>query len=353
MRRKIPSSLTLSIFEAAVRHSSFTVAAHDLSLTQSAVCKQIAALESYLGLALFRRSGRGVVPTPAALDFSQRVGAALDMLERDTADLIARGGSSAEVTIAALPTFASRWLIPQLPSFYAAHPQITINLVARTRPFLFEQTTIDAAIFARDAGWPGTEQTFLMDEDPVAVCAPSLIHPRRRIVAADFQRHRLLHLDTRPQAWRQWFESCGLKIGQDRLGPRLETFALIADSAVHGLGFALVPRILVQEQLARGQLIEARLARRASAAGASTAYYLICPEKRGPNPALDAFRDWLVVQCQRHSASGRAGEAGPVGLSSTLRPPGRKRTRQPPPTAPSAPQAAAPPADTAGARRRR
>jgi LysR family glycine cleavage system transcriptional activator len=304
MRRKIPSSLTLTVFEAAVRHSSFTLAAQDLSLTQSAVCRQIAQLESYLGLALFRRSGRGVTPTPAALEYGQRVSASLDTLERDTAELIARGEGGGELTVAALPTFASKWLIPRLPDFYAAHPQITVNLLTRTRPFLFAQSLIDAAIFARDANWPGTEQTFLMDEDLVAVGAPSLIHPRRRIAAADFQRHRLLHLDTRPQAWRQWFDSRGLKVAQDRVGPRFETFALIADSAIHGLGLALVPRFLVETELAQGRLIEARMppAARGAAAvqgdeGNSTAYYLIYPDARKPNPALDAFREWLLANC--------------------------------------------------------
>lgn len=297
MRRKIPSSLTLSVFEAAVRHSSFTLAAQDLSLTQSAVCRQVATLEEYLGVSLFRRSGRGVMPTQAALEYSQRVSSSLDMIERDTAELIARGEGGGELTVAALPTFASKWLIPRLPAFCEANPQITLNLLTRTRPFLFEQSLIDAAIFARDANWPGTERTFLMDEDLVAVCAPALIHPRRRLEAADFSRHRLLHLDTRPYAWRQWFESRGIAVKQDTLGPRYDAFSFMAECAVHRMGIALVPRFLVAAELDEGRLVEARLPARKDAASAqrnSTAYYLIYPEQRKANPALELFRQWLV-----------------------------------------------------------
>lgn len=312
MRRKMPSSLTLTVFEAAVRHSSFTLAAQDLSLTQSAVCRQVATLEEYLGVPLFRRSGRGVMPTQAALQYSQRVASSLDMIERDTAELIARGEGGGELTVAALPTFASKWLIPRLPAFCEANPQITLNLLTRTRPFLFEQSLIDAAIFARDANWPGTEQTFLMDEDLVAVCAPALIHPRRKLDAQDFSRHRLLHLDTRPYAWRQWFESRGLKVKQDTLGPRYDAFSFMAECAVHRMGIALVPRFLVAGELAQGKLLEARLPpRNSDAAGQqranSTAYYLICPEQRKANPALELFRAWLVSNC-----SGPTSTAGPT-----------------------------------------
>lgn len=308
MRRKIPGNLTLTVFEAAVRHSSFTLAAQDLALTQSAVCRQIATLEEYLGVSLFRRSGRGVIPTQVALEYRQRVTASLDTIERDTAELIARGEGGGELTVAALPTFAARWLIPRLPQFYAANPNITLNLLTRTRPFLFEESLIDAAIFARDANWPGTERHFLMNEDLVAVCSPELIHPRKQLGAADFSRHRLLHLDTRPQAWRQWFRSKGLVVEQDTVGPRFELFSFIAESAVHGLGIALVPRFLVIDELAQGKLVEAKVPARKpelqeTAAGSgtggltSTAYYLIYPEQRKVNPALALFRDWLASSC--------------------------------------------------------
>ncbi len=322
MRRKIPGHLTLSVFEAAVRHSSFTLAAQDLALTQSAVCRQIASLESYLGVSLFRRSGRGVVPTPVALAYRQQVTASLDMIERNTAELIAHGEGGGGLTVAALPTFAAKWLIPRLPAFYKANPNITLNLLTRTRPFLFEESLIDAAIFARDANWPGTERTFLMNEDLVAVCSPELIRPRRQVTAADFKRHRLLHLDTRPLAWRQWLEARGLRVEQDTVGPRFELFSFIAESAIHGLGLALVPRFLVKAELAQGVLLEARLpataadaVMRGSAASInSTAYYLIYPEQRKPNPALALFRDWLVAECAPAEAAkpGRRKRAEPA-----------------------------------------
>ncbi|HSV35051.1 MAG TPA: LysR substrate-binding domain-containing protein, partial [Ramlibacter sp.] len=181
MRRKIPSTGALSAFEAAARHTSFTEAAHELALTQSAVCRQIAGLEGFLGVKLFRRSRRGVVLSEAGAAYYRQVAKRLDEVERDTLDLMARQGRGGTLELAVVPTFGTRWLLPRLPDFARLHPDITLNLSGRTRPFLFDDTELDAAIYTGDGNWPGAVATHLMPESMVPVCSPALIAPRKKL----------------------------------------------------------------------------------------------------------------------------------------------------------------------------
>lgn len=299
MRRKIPSTAALAAFESAARHQSFTKAATELSVTQSAVCRQVAALEDFLGLKLFRRTRRGVTLTEAGLNYSRSVSARLDEVERDTLDLMAKGGQGGTLELGVVPTFATKWLLPRLADFHRAHPSITINLVARTRPFLFDDTPFDAAIYAGESGWPGTEGRFLMRENLVAVASPALIAPRARLRPVELTRMPLLQQGTRPYAWRHWFESLGLQAGNDMAGPRLELFSMLTEAALHRMGVALIPRFLIEAELASGQLVE--VVQHAYLSDRS--YYLIYPERKSEQPALAAFRDWLEVQARTYRES--------------------------------------------------
>ncbi|NCX31664.1 MAG: LysR family transcriptional regulator [Actinobacteria bacterium] len=140
MRRKIPSLQALLCFDAAARHESYTRAADELVLTQSAVSRQVNQLEDFLGLKLFRRTRHGVALTPAGADYAQQVGQRLAGLERDTLDTMSRQGSGGHLTLAAVPTFATHWLIPRLRDLAHTHPDITVHIDTRTRPFLFADT---------------------------------------------------------------------------------------------------------------------------------------------------------------------------------------------------------------------
>lgn len=161
MRRKIPSTSALVCFEAAARHQSFTKAAQELSLTQGAVCRQIASLETFLNVELFRRSRRGVKLTEAGLSYSRQVAAQLDAVERDTLSVMRQQGASV-IELAVVPTFGTQWLLPRLKDFQQRHPEVTVNLTNRTRPFLFADTTFDAAIYFGDGDWSGTQSQRLM-----------------------------------------------------------------------------------------------------------------------------------------------------------------------------------------------
>jgi DNA-binding transcriptional LysR family regulator len=296
MRRKIPSTQSLVCFEAAARHESYTRAAQELALTQSAVSRQITALEEFLGLALFRRTRHGVALTPAGADYARQIARQLDTMERDTLDAMARQGLGGSLQLAAVPTFATRWLIPRLPDFAARHPDVTVHIETRTRPFLFNDTPFDAALFAgtaaQSANWAGTHSTALLNEDVLPVCSPALLPGGQPLAPAAVAKMPLLQQSTRPDGWRQWFDAQQVDAPRAHSGPRYELFSMLATAAAHGLGVALMPRMLIEAELARAELVVAcdRPLR------GERSYYLVTPATAEPRPALAPFRAWLLEQ---------------------------------------------------------
>jgi len=296
MRRKIPSTAALISFEAAARHESFTKAAQELSLTQGAICRQIASLEDFLSVELFRRSRRGVKLTEAGLSYSRRVATQLDAVERDTLSVMGQQGTNV-VELAVVPTFGTQWLLPRLKDFQQKHPEVTVNLTNRTRPFLFADTEFDAAIYFGDADWSGTESHRLMGENPMPLCSPGLLGNKTQLTAAEIAELPLLQQTTRPYAWRQWFNAQQLNIARDMTGPRYELFSMLAQAAMHDMGIALIPPFLIQRELAEKRLVIAN----PEALSSIKAYYLMIPERKVESASLKAFRDWLINQAQRYS----------------------------------------------------
>ena len=304
MRRKIPSTAALVAFESAARHQSFTQAANELALTQSAICRQIAGLEEFLGVELFRRSRRGVKLTEAGLGYSRKVAAQLDAVERDTLATMGQQGAQS-LELAVVPTFATQWLVPRLKAFQKLHPEVTVHLTNRTRPFLFADTAFDAAIYFGDGDWSGTEAHYLMPEEPVPVCSPELLAGKAHFSTAELAAQPLLQQSTRPYAWRQWFSAQGLNVPRDLSGPRYELFSMLAQAASHGMGVALIPPFLIERELAEGRLVTAHPAALLSS---DKAYRLMIPERKLESAALAAFRDWLLAAAQtyREARSGSA-----------------------------------------------
>lgn len=296
MRRKIPSTTALISFEAAARHESFTRAAEELSLTQGAICRQIASLEDFLGVELFRRSRRGVKLTEAGLSYSRRVATQLDAVERDTLSVMGQQGANV-IELAVVPTFGTQWLLPRLKDFQHKHPEVTVNLTNRTRPFLFADTQFDAAIYFGDADWPGTESHRLMGENPMPVCSPALLGNQTLLSADAIAELPLLQQTTRPYSWRQWFNSQLLNIPRDMTGPRYELFSMLAQAAMHDMGIALIPPFLIQRELTEKRLVIANH----QALSSIKAYYLMIPERKIESASLKAFRDWLLQHAQSYS----------------------------------------------------
>jgi DNA-binding transcriptional LysR family regulator len=295
MRRKIPSSNTLLCFDAAARHRSLTRAAVELSLTQSAVSRQILALEEYLGTTLFKRTRHGMELTPVGADYAARVAQRLGAMEQDTLDIMGASAPGGDVHLASVPTFAAQWLIPRLGDFARAHPGITVHIDTRTRPFLFADTALDAAIYAGTPEqlqrWAGTQSLHLLDEEVVVVCHPRLLGKRKSIPAETLATLPLLQQSTRPDAWSQWFTQAGVEALRTLAGPRYEQFSMTVAAAAQGLGLALVPRLLIEPELARGELVIAHPLALAS----QRAYYLVRPQGADAVAgAMGVFAQWLV-----------------------------------------------------------
>ena len=311
MRRKIPSLQALSCFDAAARHESYTRAADELAMTQGAVSRQIAALEVFLGLTLFQRTRHGVRLTTAGDHYARQVAVRLDALERDTLDTMAHQGSGGALHLACVPTFATRWLMPRLPHLIARHADLLLHIDTRTRPFLFADSPFDAAIFAvtddQLAQWPGTQATVLLQEDLVAVCSPRWLGRRKQLKPQGMAALPLLQQSTRPDAWRVWFDAQGVDAPGAMAGPRYELFSMLCIAATQGLGLALIPRMLIVDELASGALVEACTASHAAALKPRQ-YVLIAPDPPRNALAVHQLRAWLLDEVQYRPAD-------PKGLS--------------------------------------
>lgn len=293
-RLSVPSLSALAAFEAAARHGSFTRAAEELNLTQGAVSRQVAHLEQVLGVALFERVRKRVSLTPAGGAYAAEIREGLSRIAAATVSTMAFRGAAGLLHLAILPTFGTRWLIPRLPRFTEAHPGITINFATKLVPFDFAREPLDAAIHFGDPVWPGARLHRLMGEEIVPVAAPALVARLGFAQPADMLRAPLLQQSTRPRAWANWLEQQGLAPSRASMGPRFEQFAMVSQAAVAGLGLAIVPRFLVEEELRAGSLV---IPFDLPVTG-SEGYYLVYPEARARLPAVVAFRDWLLRECQ-------------------------------------------------------
>ncbi|MDX2480426.1 MAG: LysR substrate-binding domain-containing protein [Desulfuromusa sp.] len=290
MTRTLPSRSALVAFEAAARHQNFTSAANELALSESAISRQVAALEGQLGLKLFTRIKKRVILTKAGQLYSKQVRKSLAQLELDMSNIMAHGGAREILELAVLPTFCSQWLMPRLAGFYRQNPGLAINTAVRSVMFLIKETPFDAAIHFGQPTWPGTVADYLFKEEVVAVCKPDLITTKRLDQMKNVSNCSLLHLTSRPNQWRDWFELAELTGFNTTHGTQHEHFSILISAACAGLGIALIPRFLIDEELEKKQLsIVFDISLKSDAA-----YYLVYPEENLSSSALKRFRTWLL-----------------------------------------------------------
>lgn len=289
-RRFLPSLSLLAAFEATARLGSVTAAARELNLTQSAVSRQIAALEAQLEVELFHRERQTVRLTTGGEAYAREVREALKIISSASLSLRANphGGT---LKLAILPTFGTRWLAPRLPQFLREHSGVQVNLITRIGVFDFRSEGLDAAIHFGQPNWPGAEATLLRPEIVIPACAPELKAQYDFRTPADLRQAPLLHLTSRPDAWERWLDAHGAPSDHVH-GMLFDQFATLAQVARSGLGIALLPQFLAEEEFAAGALVPAIEA----PLHTDEAYYLVWPPERGNHPPLKAFRDWLLKQ---------------------------------------------------------
>ena len=295
-RRLLPSLSALRTFEAVARHESFTMAAAELNVTQSAASRQVRTLEDYLELPLFRRTSRRSELTQGGRYYFNLVRDAFDRVEAGTSELIATRRGGGTLTVGMLPTFGTRWLIPRLERFRERHPEILINIISSDGQFELDAPKLDVAVQFGTGSWADAVAEPLLSEEIVIACSPSLIEGSRRLRSLeDLANFVLLQHTTRHHAWPHWFRSVGFDEEVARWGPSFEHFFMLIQAAQSGMGVALLPRILIEDEIARGVLV-LPLPVRVSGPGA---YYLVTPKAKQDLARVKLFRGWLLEEVAR------------------------------------------------------
>jgi DNA-binding transcriptional LysR family regulator len=292
-----PSIRSLLAFVAAARHRSISGAAGQLHLTQSAVSKQVLELERLIGHRLFERTGRRLELTPTGERYLAQLHEPLRAIEAATLEAMAHGDVGGSLRLSSLATFSAKWLIPRLPRFHAAHPQLRLDFlpVARRARGLatdeFPEAALDCAIRYGKGRWPGMVADYLVGHENVLIAPPAVRDIAR---PEDVRTHTLLHHADAPAAWAHWCAAHGVAGLNAMGGPRFDQVNSLIQAVMAGLGVALVPRCLAELDLAAG-LVRAPL----EEAGAppflsDEGYHLVYAPGRAQLPALAAFRAWLL-----------------------------------------------------------
>jgi LysR family transcriptional regulator, glycine cleavage system transcriptional activator len=295
MRRLLPSLDLLWGFEAAARHRSFTKAAEELFLTQSAVSRQVLALEEQLGKALFERRHRQIELTEAGRKLFRATGEAMRLLTDTAAEI--RGSDGNSVTVSCTMGFASLWLVPRLMDFRAECPKIDIRIAADNRIVDIDRERIELAVRYCPAHLAPPGAARLFGEEVFPVCAPGLrgIDGRTLAVPGDLRHHVLLeqeHADIdRPSgSWTMWLEAMGLHQMKPAASLRFSHYDQLIQAAIDGQGVALGISPLVRRHITLKRLVapfEHRIA-------TPRAYYLVTARHAGERAEVVAFSNWLL-----------------------------------------------------------
>jgi DNA-binding transcriptional LysR family regulator len=298
-----PSIQALLALEAAERLGSLTRAAAELHLTQGAVSRQVLALEERVGVPLLVRGRHGLAPTPAGRTFLAEVRPLLQRLQRSVSDLRSHGGQGGRLRLSVASTFATHWLIPRLPGFTAAHPEITLDLSTRIGPVDFARVDADAAISFIEAPTPPDQGERIAPLRLMPCASPALA---RRLPGGRAMRW----LDTAPlivnvsvpDGWPAWAADAGVEPERvariaARDGPRHDLLSMAANAAMAGIGVALLPDFVATPALVSGRLT----ALSPHAWQAPRAYHLSCPPQNATLPALQRFREWLLAAAAQPS----------------------------------------------------
>ncbi|WP_095095464.1 LysR substrate-binding domain-containing protein [Pseudomonas sp. Irchel 3A5] len=290
-RRLTPSMSLLIAFEAAARHGSFTKAAEELTLTQSAVSRQVQTLEAQLEVELFRRDGRKIELTAAGALYQHELAAALGRIRSATLQTISYKNDGGPLNLAVLPTLGSKWLLPRMHEFYAKHPGILVHIHSRIIQAETQPTThdMDAIICVGSGEWPGYISHKLLSEKLVVVASPAALPGFRLMTPANVAEHALLNVVSRPNAWSDWFDSHDVDHRNMRSGPSFELTAHLIQAVSAGIGIGLVPEILVQDELKSGELVALF-----DAMDSGRSYYLVYATRYQHLPSLNAFSTWLL-----------------------------------------------------------
>jgi LysR family transcriptional regulator, glycine cleavage system transcriptional activator len=299
MSARLPSLNGLRAFEAAARHLSFTLAAAELNVTQTAISHQIRRLEEELGLRLFVRKNRALTLTAKAKDYLPGVRAAFNDLRLATDRLLRRDDDNV-LTISTLASLAAKWLLPRLSTFQEAHPKIDVRITTSASLVDFKGGDVDAAIRYGRGHWAGLRAQWLMADELFPVCSPALLkgdHPLS--CPQDLGHYTLLHSSGGyDDDWRLWLTAAGLPTDISKQpGVTFDLIFMTVQAAIDGIGIAMGRTSYVQDDIAKGRLVVPFKI----ALPADAGFYLVSPEAVDDPPKLKLFRQWLIAAVQHKS----------------------------------------------------
>ena len=287
----LPSLNGLRAFEAAARHLSFTRAATELNVTQTAISHQIRRLEEQLGTRLFVRRNRALLLTREAQDYLPSVRSAFEDLRRATARL-QRPDRDEVLTVSTTASLAAKWLVTRVAAFQDAHPGIEVRITTSAHLVDFRREEVDMAVRYGRGIWPGLRAQWLMAEDIFPVCSPALLtaaRPLRR--PEDLAHHTLLHATVSREDWQLWLTAAGMPVSiAARRGLSFDQSFMAIQAAMDGLGVALGRNRYVEADIAAGRLVVPFDVVLPADAG----FYVVAPEETADVPKIVRFRDWLL-----------------------------------------------------------
>lgn len=290
-RKHLPPLAMLLGFAAAARHGTISKAADETGLTQGAVSRQIAALEDWVGCELFDRIGRNVVLNATGKAYLAEIEPALKRIARATGKLMSTPEGRI-VEIATLPSFGMRWLAPRWSRLSTLHPDLIVNISARSEEFDFAVEPFDLAIHVGRPDWPNVRHDLLFNEHVVPVVARSLAKERALKSPEDFLHVPLLVQSRRRDAWQRWFELTSVDLDERPSTTSVAHFLMLAQAVAAGAGAALLPSFLIEAELEAGTLVvplDIPLVEDRS-------YYLVYPEENLDRPAVRQVRDFIYQE---------------------------------------------------------
>jgi LysR family glycine cleavage system transcriptional activator len=296
MTARLPSLNGLRAFEAAARHLSFTQAAAELNVTQTAISHQIKRLEEELGVRLFVRQNRALTLTPQAVDYLPGIRAAFNDLRLAT-DRLLRKDDDHVLTVSTLASLAAKWLLPRLSAFQEAHPGIDVRITTSTNLVDFQRDNVDVGIRYGRGQWAGLRADWLMADELFPVCSPALLKGDKPLrCPEDLAHHTLLHSSGGyDDDWRLWLTAAGLPANISKQpGLTFDLIFMTVQAAIDGIGVAMGRTSYVESDIAKGRLVVPFKI----ALPADAGFYLVSPQAKADPPKLSAFREWLSASVQ-------------------------------------------------------
>ncbi|MGO4304720.1 LysR substrate-binding domain-containing protein [Cupriavidus sp. RAF12] len=298
MRLRSPSMSELHAFATAARLGSFTRAAEALCVTQGAISRAIARLESHFGQPLLHRNAHRLTLTDAGRSFLDAVAGPLAAIESASTAMLDQDRQH-QLTLSAVPTLASVWLVPRLPDFHRRHPDIQLNFVPYRRDEDFSGATPDAAILAGEDGqWPGWQADYVIGREMVPVCHPDRARARhaagRWQSPAELMEEPLLYHTTAPANWRNWLLASGVPDAAPPLAKGFDQVSILIQAVKADMGVAVLQRCLVHDALEAGQII----APFDLPVSLRRGYFLCSRREKRNHAALSAFREWLLAAAE-------------------------------------------------------